>query len=273
VAGGAWVAPTVLTLDAAHAVGTCPSGSIAFPWSNGGADGTTHVPLTNPLVGTSTTGGIDIRILAIGQSATGVVGTAADNFTTRNPTQNAAFPPTLNCGSAATTNYPRGTKTSFYSLLMNNTAANNCTTAGTAGRFVEVTFGFFNTGTLVAHPVRNLAFTLLDIDSANSYRDQVQIFINGNLLTPATVGAGQDITLATRVGGGASTVTVPGAAATFTAINGMSAAANTTDGNLALQFNPNNNVTSVRVRFTDILAGGPTSVQWVGIGDLTFCKV
>ena len=269
-AGGVWVAPTVLSLDAASAVGTCPSGSLTFPWSSGG-EGTRHTAVTNPVVGT--VGGIDVRIISTAVSATGVAsaGLIVDNFSTRGTPQNAACPPTLNCGSAATTNYPRGNSTSFYSLLMNNTTACNCTSTGTLGRFVEVVFGFFNTGTNTAHAVRNLAFSLYDIDSAGSYRDQVHVFINGSA-TEATLGAGQNA-IATLPG---ATPTVAGtrrprrssAPSTAPRPPPTATTATSTCSSLAAL-----SITQVRVRFNDILATAPTTVQWVGIGNLTFCKV
>jgi hypothetical protein len=281
VAGGAWAAPAVLSLDAAHAVGTCPSGSLTFPWSTGG-EGTTVYSTSNATpagsvfvgnIGGAT--GIDIRVW--NNIATGTVAGAGDNWRTRGTPQNNACPPTVNCGSAATTNWPRGNQTSFYSLLMNaqanngnNGLCNTCAAAGTTGRSTEVTFGFFNPGTTTQHAVRNLAFSLYDIDaSTGNYRDEVHVYINGTA-TEATLGAGANAT-ATRPGA-APTVAAPGATAIFQANAGSSAAANSNNGNIDLQFAANLSINQVRVRFVDTLGSAPQTVQWVGIGNLTFCK-
>jgi hypothetical protein len=272
VAGGAWVAPAVLTLDAARAAGTCPTGTATFAWSSGG-DGVRHTAGTNPLVGTID--GVDIRIINTTSTSVAGAGLIGDNWMTRNSPQAAGCPPTVNCGSAATTNFPRGNATSFYSLLMNDTTTcNNCNPgSGTANRSSEVTFGFFVAGsTTKAQPVRSLAFSLYDIDSASGeYQDQVQVFINGST-TEATLGAGGNATATLAVAGATSTIQNPLAAtAIFKAKANSSAAASSQNGNVNLQFNSTNSITTVRVRFQDI-SGGPTTVQWVGIGDLSFCK-
>jgi hypothetical protein len=284
VAGGAWVAPTVLSLDAAHAAGTCPNGSLSLVWSAIGegtrfqtANTTAATSLFVRNVGGPT--GVDIRAWSTTSTGVAAAGLVGDNWMTRGPAASAACPPTVNCGTAATTNFPRGNSTSFYSLLMNaqiNTGGTGlcttCNAAGTAARTTEVTFGFFTVGTTTLHAVRNLAFNLYDIDASNNnYRDQVQVFINASA-TEATVGPGLNCT-ATLPGGGASTVTTPLAAtAIFRAIAGQSAAANSVNGNVNLQFLASLSITQVRVRFQDILGAAPATVQWVGIGDMSFCK-
>jgi hypothetical protein len=157
--------------------------------------------------------------------------------------------------------------------MNDTTTCTNCNPgSGTANRSSEVTFGFFVHGsTTVAQPVRSLAFSLYDIDSASGeYQDQVQVFINGSA-TEATLGAGGQATATLAVAAGTSTVQALGATAIFKAKTNSSAAANSQNGNVNLQFNSTNSITTVRVRFQDI-SGGPTTVQWVGIGDLSFCK-
>lgn len=262
VAGVAWAAPSVLSLERAFAVGSCPGGSITFPWSNGAtvANGATlHTTASTPLVGTSTTGGIDIRITQNAVSGVPAGGLVYNNWKARNGTNNS-----VNCGGTIDT--PMGNRSSFYSLEMGETAS--CTTTGTAGRWSEVTFGFFDQGTTTAHAVRNLSFTLLDIDTGQ-YVDQAEVFINGSA-TRATTGAGG--VFPTVVLGPGPSVTQP-TAGTALFQGGAAVAGNSTAGNVTLTSDTTTNITTVRVRFTDVRGSAPGTIQWVGIGDLTFCKV
>lgn len=262
VAGATWAAPSVLSLERAFAVGSCPSGVINFPWSNGAtvAQGARlHTLATDPLVGTSTTGGIDIRITQNLSSGVPSSGLVYNNWKARNGANNA-----INCNGTIDT--PMGTFSSFYSLEMG--AAANCTTAGTTGRWSEVTFGFFDQGTTTPHAVRQLKFSLLDIDTGQ-YIDQAEVFINGSNTVAAT-GPGQ--TFPTVVLGPGPTVTQPNTAqARF--VGGSAVGSGSTEGNVTLTSNTTTNITTVRVRFTDVRGSAPGTIQWVGIGDLQFCKV
>lgn len=259
-AGTLWAAPSILSLDAAYAAGTCGSGTSSFAWSTGGNNTRYN---TAGKVGTTTTANIDIRIIATAQNGVFNAGILGHNWMTR-----AAATSALNCGSAATTDYPMGNEASFYTLQMHNSAPsnNNCGGNGTAGRWAEVEFGFFDAGTTTPHAVRSLGFKLLDVDNA-SYTDQAEVFVNGSG-TRATTGAGGIFTTVTLGGG----VTQP-TAGTARFVGTGNTAANSAASNVTLGSNNSTDITSVRVRFTDILAGGPTSIQWIGIGDLTFCKV
>lgn len=266
VAGATWAAPAVLSLERAFAVGSCPSGVINFPWSSGAtvAQGARlHTSATDPLVGTSTTGGIDIRITQHLSSGVPSSGLVYNNWKARNGGNNA-----VTCGGNSDT--PMGTFSSFYSLEMG--AAANCTTAGTPGRWSEVTFGFFDQGTLIPHAVRQLKFTLLDIDTG-SYVDQAEVFINGSGTVASTGPGGTFPTVA--LGPGAS-VTQPSATqARF--VGGGAVGSGSTAGNATITSNTTTNITTVRVRFTDVSGTPPGStapgtIQWVGIGDLQFCK-
>jgi hypothetical protein len=262
VAGVAWAAPSVLSLERAFAVGSCPGGSITFPWSNGAtvANGATlHTSANTPLVGTSTTGGIDIRITQNASSGVPGSGLVYNNWKARNGTNNS-----INCGGTIDT--PMGNRSSFYSLEMGETTS--CTDPGLTGRWSEVTFGFFDQGTTTPHAVRNLSFTLLDIDTGQ-YVDQAEVFINGSA-TAATTGPSQ--TFPTVVLGPSPSVTQPTAGvARF--VGGAAVAGTGTGGNVTLTSNTTTNITTVRVRFTDVRGSAPGTIQWVGIGDLTFCKV
>lgn len=259
-AGALWAAPSILSLDAAYALGTCGSGTSSFAWSTGGNN--TRYNLAGK-VGATTTADIDIRIIATGQNGVFNSGILRHNWMTRS--SNAGV---LNCGSAATSDYPMGNENSFYTLQMHsaNPTNNNCGGNGTAGRWAEVEFGFFDAGTTTPHAVRSLGFRLLDVDNA-SYTDQVEVFVNGSG-TRATTGAGGIFTTVT-LGGGVSQPTGGTARFVGTGNTGATSAAS----NVTLGSNNSTNITSVRIRFTDVLAGGPTSVQWIGISDLTFCKV
>lgn len=265
IAGAAtWVAPTVLS-SSAYAQGSLPCSPQTFLWSAGG-NNTLHTATTNPVVGTIA-GVADIRIVSTAFFGVPNSGLNFDNWMTR-----SAATGSLNCGSAATTNYPRGAQTSFYSLLMHSLASGtDCTNAGTANRYVEVEFGFYAPSTLTPLPVYDLAFTMSDIDSSTgNYRDRVEVAINGNPITTlVTLGATSEA-VATRVGG-TPTMGAPGATARIDALTNSSADASSTNGNLLLQFNTGVAVSSVRIRFTDIRGAAPATVQWVGIGDLSFC--
>ena len=199
----------------------------------------------------------------ISTSATNVAGAGLlfNNWRTR-----SAAGSSVTCGTQ--TDYPMGNTNSFYSLEMAASTTNCTAGTGVAGRHVEVVFGFFDAGTTTAHAVRNLSFSLLDVDvgSTSTYTDQVQIFLNGSG-TAATTGAAGVFTTST-VGANASQPTAGSARYVGTA----NTAATSTAANVTLASNNSFNITTVRVLFTDISAG-PTSIQWVGISDLSFCKV
>jgi hypothetical protein len=160
---------------------------------------------------------------------------------------------------------------------MNATTSDDCTSTGTEGRYVEVEFGFFVPGSTTARiNVRNLTFSIYDLDSTSgSYRDQVTVAINGAAITsPVTLApASNPQAVATRaVADAISTITQPTGTAVINAKSNASSAASSVNGNIQLAFQPTLNVNSVRVRFADISGDDPTTIQWVGIGDLTFCK-
>ena len=275
VAGAVWTTPAILSIESAYAVGSCPGGSLTFLWSSGG-DGTRHTAALNPLVGNiGGPTGVDVRVISTAVSASGVAsaGLVGDNWMTRSA-NNASYPPQINCGSAATTNWPRGNQGSFYSLLMNNTTTNTCTSTGVVGRFVEVEFGFFVPGSTTQKiNVQKLNFSLYDVDSAGSYRDQVSVAINGNAVTtPVTLAPTPSPQAVATRPGATPTMNQPTNSAVISAISGSSAASNSTNGNIALQFSNGVDVNRVRVRFTDMGAAAPTTIQWVGIGNMTFCK-
>lgn len=259
-AGALWAAPSVLSLDAAFAVGTCGSGTTTFAWSSGGNNIRYN---TAGKVGATTSANIDIRIISTAQSGVGNSGLIHHNWMTRSGAAGA-----LSCGSAATTDYPMGNAGSFYTLQMHGSTNSSCTVAGTTGRSAEVTFGFFDAGTTTPHAVRNLQFTLLDVDlSSGNYRDQVEVFINGSG-TVASTGAGGTFTTASV---GSTVQQVTAGQARWRGTN--SADANSTTSNVTLGSNNTTDITQVRVRFVDILGSAPQTIQWIGIGDLTFCKV
>ena len=264
VAGAAWAAPAILSLDAAHAVGTCGVGTTTFAWSSGG-NNTRHTDTTSPLVGT-TSAGIDIVVTNTNSSGVPGSGLYGNNWKTRSSSIGA-----INCGSAATTDYPMGNQNSFYTLQMQAANNTNCTSGTfTADRWVSVTFGFFNTGTSTPHAVRGLSLSLLDIDSSGTYRDRAEVRINGSA-TPASTGAGGVFTVSTIATG--NSYTQPNAAlARFEADNpSQSVAASGTEGNVTLTSNATTDITTFTVFFQNM--GTPSSIQWIGIGDLTFCKV
>ncbi len=285
-AGALWVAPSVLSLDAAFAAGTCPGGSLNFAWSSGGGC-TRHTDTVNPLV--SNVGGpagVDVRIISVAQSGVGGSGLINDNWMTRSgsgdPCGNGP------CGSTdAVVWAPRGAQNSFYALTMAQSSSGSpvCSSAGPAGRWVEVRFGFFDPGTSNSRTVRNLNFSLLDVDQSASgsppnYIDRIYVSINGNspVVAPATTGVGNDLTFTT--GGSVSQFGVTNAVFQGSANVGASSTA----ANVDLQFRPTLDITSVTVRFQDQRgnpSGGwgvggtsaPQTIQWVGIGDLSFCRV
>jgi len=260
VAGAVWAAPSILTLDSAYAVGSCPSGSTTFAWSTA-----TNNTLANTAakVGTTTTAGIDIRIISTAQTGVAGSGLIFNNWRTRSGTGSQ-----VTCGTQV--DYPMGNIGSFYSLEMAADTTNCTAGTGTINRNVEVVFGFFDAGTTTPHAVRNLAFSLLDVDvgSASTYTDQVQIFLNGSA-TAASTGAAAANNFATP-GLGANVSQPTAGSARFV---GTANTANTSPAsNVSLVSKPSIDITKVRVLFTDISAR-PTSIQWVGISDLTFCKV
>ena len=124
-AGTLWAAPSILSLDAAFAAGTCGSGTSSFAWSTGGNNTRYN---TAGKVGATTTANIDIRIISTAQNGVFNAGILQHNWMTRSSNANA-----LNCGSAATTDYPMGNETSFYTLQMHsaNPTNNNCGGNGT----------------------------------------------------------------------------------------------------------------------------------------------
>jgi len=275
VAGAAWVTPSVLTLDRAGAVGTCPS-SLTFPWSTGGGC-TVHTASTNPLVGNvGGPTGVDIRITAT--SSTGFDATAQDNFRTRSGAGDSCG--TGPCGSG-TPWAPRGNQSSFYALTMGPGNPFTCSGTGSAGRYAEVTFGFFAPGTTTPINVQNLSFTLLDVDTnGTGYLDRVYVGINGAVMQSgaATTGAGNDFTF--TLGGGNVVQAITGRAV-FQGTG--SATATSPSANVTLTSRAGLNISSVTVRFRDQLGNAtgdinsagttlPSTIQWVGIGDLTFCK-
>jgi hypothetical protein len=109
---------------------------------------------------------------------------------------------------------------------------------------------------------------LYDVDTiAGTYQDQVQIFLNGSGTVAAT-GAGKVFPTVTL--GPGATVTHPNAAlATF--VGGSNVAGDSTAGNVALTSDTTTAISTVTIKFTDVLGAVPGSIQWVGIGDLSFC--
>lgn len=257
-AGTLWAAPSILSLDAAFAAGTCGTGTSSFAWSTGGNNTRYN---TAGKVGATTTANIDIRIIATAQNGVYNSGLIFHNWMTRSSSAGAT-----DCGSPATNDYPMGNATSFYTLQMHSTDS-GCTGNGTAGRWAEVEFGFFDAGTSTPHAVRGLGFKLLDVDNGGGYTDQVDVFVNGSSTRATTGGSG---TFGTPVlGGGVSQPT----AGTARFVGTGDTAANSTVSNVTLASNATDDITSVRIRFTDLQTPRPTTIQWIGIGDLTFCKV
>lgn len=262
VVGTAWAAPAILSLDSAHAAGTCGVGTSTFAWSTGG-----NSRYQSGKVGTTTTANIDIRIIGTTQSGVFNSGVIMNNWRTRSSSAGS-----VNCGGT-NTDYPMGNRTSFYTLEMHDIdSLTDCTDAGTTGRTVSVTFGFFDAGTTTPHAVRGLSFSLLDCDSlSGNYRDRVEVRINGSA-SPASTGPGGVFTVSTITA--ANSYTQPNAAlARFDADANQGVANNATAGNVTLTSNSSTDITSVTVQFSDIRGAAPQTVQWVGIGDLTFCKV
>ena len=148
-------------------------------------------------------------------------------------------------------------------------------------RYTEVTFGFFEEGTTNQIDICNLSFTVTDIDSAD-YVDRMYVAINEavdpQLNCATTGGVANDCTVSL---GTAVSQPVAGRAC----FQGSGSVGPTsTAGNAALQFRPDLLINQVTVRFRDQLGntgGGlasfgttdPGTIQWVGIGDLTFCQV
>lgn len=259
-AGTLWAAPSILSLDAAYAAGTCGAGTSSFAWSSGG-NNTRHTAGTNPLVGT-TTAGIDIRIISTAQSGVVSSGLFQHNWMTRSSGSGA-----LDCGSPATTDHPMGGQSSFYTLQMHSQTT-GCTGNGTANRYAEVEFGFFDAGTSTPHAVRSLAFTLLDVDDGGGYTDQVDVYVNGSA-SIASTGAGGTF----GVPGTGSGVSQPNASIARFVGTGDTGASDPAS-NVSLASNNSTDITSVRIRFTDIQSPRPTTIQWIGIGNITsFCKV
>ena len=283
ITAGAWVTPAVLSMDTAGAAGSCPT-NLTFDWP------TNCSRIKSGYVGTmGAPNGVDIRVESTAFSGVVNNGDIYDNWMTRTATA-ANLPCGVNCGSAATTNWPRGNVQNFYSLLMHDlnetsglAADADCTDAGTAARFVEVEFGFYVQGSTTQRVnVQNLAFSLLDVDaSTNNYRDQAAVSINGNAVTtPVTLGvaaqaqaflcgAGSPVGTCTT---STPTIATPGATAVFQANAGQSSDASSNRGVVRMVFNSGVNVNRVRIRFTDILGSAPQTIQWIGIGPLTFCK-
>jgi hypothetical protein len=260
VAGATWAAPSMLALERAYAVGTCPAGLLTFAWPSG----KDNTRVTSGVVGTSTTGGIDVQITSTAQTGVANAGNVFNNWKVR--TSNAGQEV---CGGNA--DYPMGTVGSFYSLEMAGSTT-DCQAAGTTARSVAVTFAFFDQGTATPHAVRNLNFTLLDVDTiANTYRDQARVFVNTAVTTgtPASTGVGGIFPTVTIPAGG--TVSQPTAGqAIFNGGSNVAGTANT--GNVTLTSNATTDITSFTILFTDILGSAPQSIQWIGISNLTFCK-
>lgn len=260
-AGALWMAPAITSMDAAYAVGTCGSGTTTFAWSTGG----NLTRYTSGKVGTTTTAGIDIRITGVAQQQLNQSGLSSGtyNWCTRS---GAGY----SCNG--TPDWPSGDYSSFYGLQMfgpNSTGTPNCQTAGPSTRFSEVTFGFFDQNTTTPHAVRNLQFRLLDVDQGD-YTDVVSVYLNGSPTVATTTGATPDFTTVTRGPDTPFRVNQTAGVATFTGTG--STAATDSNSNVFLATRAALDIYTVRVRFSNS-GGNPGTVQWVGIGDLEFCKV
>jgi hypothetical protein len=256
LAGAAWAAPQVSSL--AYAQGSPPPCTpVTFNWSS--------IASSCQRITSGRVGGVGITDLWVtGTAQNGVFnnGLIYDNWSVRNATT-GNIPCDINCGAAGG-NYPRGNANNFYGMLMHSTNTNTCTGTGTTNRWVETTFGFFAANTSTAVSVRNLQFTLLDVDTnTNNYRDQVTLFVNGGAAAATTGAAGQ----ATVVSIGSCVTQVAGQAVFQGTCSALAAE---TTANVTVKFNVP--VSTVRVRFQDIRVGGPTSIQWIGISNMSWCR-
>ncbi len=260
VAGATWAAPSMLAMDRAYAVGSCSSGGLLDLRLARGKEPTV---VTSGVVGTTTTGGIDVQITAHTSSNVANAGLVMNNWKVRTSATGA-----YTCNGNA--DYRMGNATSFYSLEMSGSTT-NCLAAGTAGRYVTVTLAFFDHGTTTPHAVRNLNFTLLDVDYINGYyHDEVRIFTNTALVTgtPASTGVGGVFPTVSIPTGGTSPSPPPARRSS----TGTATWVRRHNGNLTLTSNATTNITSITFQFVNI-GGTPNSIQCVGISDLTFCKV
>jgi hypothetical protein len=270
VAGATWAAPSMLALERAYAVGTCPSGVITFPWPS--AKDNTQVK--TGVVGTSTTGGIDVQITHTAFNGVPNNGNVFNNWKVRTSAAgvetcngNPDYPMGGTTGTPAVPVYP-----TLYSLEMAGTAT-GCQDAGTAARSVAVTFGFFDHLTAPPHPVRSLSFTLLDVDTIDDYyKDQARIFLNTTVTTgtPASTGTAASNFPTVSIPAGSSVTQPTAGQAIFN--GGANAAGTSNAGNVTLTSNANLDITSFTLLFTDVLGSAPQSIQWIGISNFTFCK-
>lgn len=247
-AGAIWAAPSVLGSSTAFADGSCIyKGSLLWSTLTKGAS----EPNTSKVVTL-------VDHLPGYGSVTGVTVTMTVTPSTPNPGAGSGN----NGGVRATVPYP-GTNpggldgvASYYALSMNNGAQN---------RGYTVTFSFTNTATNAPLNVYNLQFTIIDIDrdttTTNNYKDAVAISP-----APTSTILGSNV-----IGGGTGT---PGGTGTNPWTGKADAGIENASGDVAITYSGPISTTTITYWSDNSQtgkAGTGNDIQYVGVGDLTWC--
>lgn len=243
VAGAAWVAPSVLTMDALSAASGC-------------APSTCTPAIASLLAGTGWGAGVNI---CDGNART-KNGTSITASRTNTDTTNAMSG--LNCSTQNPTTQTGTTGVIVNARFGNIPTANNGTRYGQIPLVVNGSAASCSV-TLNFNPgVRKLSFTLTDIDSVvNNYQEQVVIG-----WTTGTGTATPTYTPGTQV------IATPATSNTFqAATDNFNAPCDSAASNLGVQFDNCGTITSLTITSNDLItiAGGTTRV--VGIALLSWC--